>query len=104
MFRRLALATLLAFSASSLYPQASQSNDASLTGHWNADVNYLGTHLYNGFDLDQQGEKLTGKLSGDALAGSIEGSSFHFLVKDNDGGTKQVNLPCKSPELYAEYL
>ena len=104
MFRRLALATLLAFSASSLYPQASQSNDASLTGHWNADVNYLGTHLYNGFDLDQQGEKLTGKLSGDALEGSIEGSSFHFLVKDNDGATKQVKGDMQSGALHGEVI
>jgi amidase len=104
MLRRLALAILLAFSASSLYAQASQSNDASLTGHWNADVNYLGTHLYNGLDLDQQGEKLTGKLTGDALEGSIEGSSFHFLVKDNDGGTKQVKGDMQSGTLHGEVI
>jgi acetamidase/formamidase len=104
MLRRLALAILLAFSASSLYAQASQSNDASLTGHWNADVNYLGTHLYNGFDLDQQGEKLTGKLTGDALEGSIEGSSFHFLVKDNDGATKQVKGDMQSGALHGEVI
>lgn len=105
MFRRLALVALVAFSTS-LYAQASQSNEAtpSLTGHWSADVNYLGTHLYSGFELNQQGEKLTGKLNGDALEGSIQGNSFHFVAKDNDGGTRQVRGDMQSGALHGEAI
>ena len=35
------------------------------------------------------------------------GDSFQYVASDRFlkvGGTKQVNLPCKSPELYMEYL
>ena len=106
MFRRLALATLLAFSSCSTWAQASGSNEArpNLTGHWTATVDYLGSRLYTGFDLDQQGEKLTGKLDGDPLEGSIAGSSFHFLVKGNDGGTQQVKGTVQSGALHGEVI
>jgi amidase len=106
MLRTLALATLLALSASSLCAQASQPNEAGapFSGHWTAAVDYLGSQFYRGLDLDQQGEKLTGKFAGDALDGSIDGSSFHFLAKDKDGGTEQVKGNMQSGALHGEVI
>ena len=88
MQRKLVLAFLVAISA----PALAQSTDAkpNLTGHWVAAIDYYGTHTDFGFDLTQQGDKLTGKFGGDTLEGAIDGSSFHFTTKDNEGGTAQV--------------
>jgi amidase len=106
MLHSLALATLLALSASSLCAQAAQSNEAkpSLTGQWTASVDYLGTHLYIGINLNQQGEKLTGKFGSDALEGSTDGSSFHFLAKDKDGRTEQAKGNIQGGALHGEVI
>jgi acetamidase/formamidase len=87
MQRNLALA-VFALSASVL----AQSTDAkpTLTGHWTAVIDYFGTNANFGFDITQQSNKLTGKFRGDPLEGETDGSSFHFFVKDNEGGTAQV--------------
>ena len=106
MLRNLAVASLLALSGSCLYAQASQSNEVkpSLTGHWLVSADYFGSHLYAGLDLEQQGEKLTGKLRGDALEGTTDGASFHFVAKDNDGGSVQVTGSMQSGELHGEVV
>jgi amidase len=107
MLRRFAFATLLVVSALSFAAQTSQPDEArlsSLTGHWTATVDYLGSRLYSGFDLEQQGEKLTGKLNGDPLEGSVEGSGFHFVAKDNDGGTEQVRGSAQGGALHGEVV
>jgi amidase len=106
MLRKLAVASLLALSGSSLYAQASQSNEAkpSLTGNWVVSADYFGSHLYSGLDLEQQGEKLTGKVHGDALEGTTDGTSFHFVAKDNDGGNMQVTGSTQGGELHGEVI
>ena len=88
MQRKLILAALITLSASTL----AQSTDATptLTGHWTAKIDYYGTPANFGFDLTQQGNKLTGKFGGDSLEGETDGSSFHFTTKNNEGGTAQV--------------
>lgn len=105
MLRKLALASLLAVSAS-LCAQAAPSNEAkpSLTGHWTAAADYFGSRLYLGLDLEQQDEKLSGKFRGDALEGSTDGISFHFVAKDNDGGHEQVKGSIQSGELHGEVI
>jgi amidase len=103
MLHRLALAALLAFPASSLTAQA-QANEPSLTGHWFADLDYLGSHLYDSFDLEQQGDKLSGKLHGDPIEGAVEGSNFHFLVKGNEGSSQQVKGTVRDGTLQGEVV
>jgi amidase len=96
MVRKLVLTCLLVFSASSLFGQT------SLAGNWLVDADYLGTRIYFGLDLDQQGQKLTGKFSGLALDGSTDGASFHFLAKDNNGHTDEVKGALKGGALRGE--
>lgn len=61
-----------------------------LTGHWLITGDFHGTTFYQTFDFTQQGTKLTGKLGGDKLEGTVEGSSIHFLSKDEDNDTDDV--------------
>jgi amidase len=98
MLRKLALTSLLLFSSSSLFAQG------SLTGHWTVAADYLGGHVYFTLDLDQQGEKLTGSFIGDTLEGSTDGANFHFLAKDNEGGTEQVKGALQSGALRGEVI
>lgn len=104
MLQRLALAALLAVPASCLYAQSSPSTDTSLTGHWIADLNYLGSHLYDNFDLQQQGDNLTGKFHGDPIEGAVKGSEFQFTVKGNDGSSRQAKGTVQDGTLHGEVL
>jgi amidase len=83
-----------------------QSTDTkpSLTGHWTAIIDYYGTHANFGFDLTQQGDKLTGKFAGSPLEGATDGSSFHFLAKDTDGSTQQVKGTVVNNTLQADVV
>jgi acetamidase/formamidase len=93
---------LFVLSASAL----AQSTEAkpSLTGHWTASFDYYGTPANFGFDLTQQGGKLTGKFRGDSLEGTTDGSSFHFIAKDTDGGTEQVKGTIVNNTLQGEVI
>jgi acetamidase/formamidase len=53
-------------------------------------ADFYGTDLFFRLDLQQQGEKLTGEFGGDKLEGTVSGSSFHFLAKDENGGSEDV--------------
>ena len=57
----------------------------TLTGRWIATADFYGAPRYMRIDLEQQGEKLTGKFSGDKLEGTITGSAIHFLAKNDQG-------------------
>ncbi len=61
-----------------------------LTGRWIATADFYGAQRYMRLDLEQQGEKLTGKFSGDKLEGTITGSAIHFLAKNDQGLTADV--------------
>jgi acetamidase/formamidase len=41
-------------------------------------------------ELTQQADKLTGNFEGDKLEGAATGNSFHFLAKDDQGGSEDV--------------
>lgn len=101
MPRTLAIATLLALTASTLF---SQSTDAkpSLTGHWTATTDYYGSPVYLGFDLTQQGDKLTGKFRGTALEGSTDGNAFQFSGKNDEGASQQVKGTIQNGTLHGE--
>jgi acetamidase/formamidase len=69
-----------------------QSTDAGLpfTGKWSSTVDVFTSQIYMTIDLTQQGSKLTGKFGGDALEGTVDGNSYHFLAKDTNGGSEEV--------------
>jgi amidase len=63
--------------------------DASVSGRWIVDADFLGTPVNFSLQLKQEGDKLTGDLDGDKLEGSLKGNSIHFLAKDDRGGTEE---------------
>jgi amidase len=68
---------------------------APLTGRWLVTADFYGTPRYLNLDLEQQGEKLTGKFSGDKLEGTVKGDTIYFLARDEQGGTDEVKGPLK---------
>jgi acetamidase/formamidase len=86
------LGCILLLLASPSAARIDQANDAGhpLSGQWFVTGNFYGAPIYLRLELEQQAEKLTGKFSGDALEGSVEGTSIHFLAKDKEGGTNDV--------------
>jgi amidase len=62
----------------------------SLTGKWMVSADFFGTTLLFTLELEQQGNKLTGKLGGDKLEGAINGNALQFLAKDDTGGSEDV--------------
>ena len=86
MFRLICL-TLLATLARPVSAQAA----APLTGHWQLTGDNHGTTFYQSLDLVQQGSRLTGKIGGDNLAGSVNGNAVHFLAHDEDNNTGEVS-------------
>src|SRR5438477_2455394 len=83
----------LIFSAVLSAQQTSKSSKAAepaLTGRWIASSDFYGSTLYFGMELQQDGEKLTGKFDGDKLEGSVAGGSIKFLAKDEHGGTEDA--------------
>ncbi|WP_213807178.1 acetamidase/formamidase family protein [Granulicella sp. dw_53] len=84
---------LLGLFAISAPMQGYQASDAKgpLTGRWVVTADYYGTPIYFRLDLEQEGEKLGGKFSGDKLEGSLRGGAVHFVGKDERGGTDEVN-------------
>jgi acetamidase/formamidase len=79
-----------------------QSNPPSLTGHWTARIDFYGNPANVGFDLEQKGDKLTGKFQGDPLEGTTDGSTFQFNAKDSLGGGEQVKGTIVNGELHGE--
>ena len=63
----------------------------TLSGNWIVTADFYGAPRYlRALDLEQQGEKLTGKFGGDKLEGTLTGNALHFLAKDNQGGIEDV--------------
>jgi amidase len=63
---------------------------SGLTGRWLLTEDFFGTPSYMRLDLEQQGEKLTGKLGGRKLEGSVKGNDVHFVAKDEQGNTDEI--------------
>ena len=62
----------------------------TLTGRWVATADFYGATRYMRLDLEQQGDKLTGKFNGDKLEGTLTGNHIHFLAKDDKGFAADV--------------
>ena len=61
-----------------------------LSGRWIVSSDIHGTTLYFPLELQQDGNKLTGKLDGDKLEGSVDGTAIHFLAKNDRGGSEEA--------------
>jgi amidase len=61
-----------------------------VTGRWFAIADFYGTPIHFAMELDQQGDKFTGKFGGDKLEGTLSGNAIHFLAKDESGGTEEL--------------
>jgi amidase len=85
-----ALGCVLFLAAPFLPAQADQPKAAQgpLAGNWLVTADLYGTPIYLRLEIEQQGEKITGKFGGDKLEGTLKGNSFHFLAKDDSGGTE----------------
>ena len=68
-------------------------------GHWLVTADLHGTPIYGRLDFEQQGQKITGKFYGDKFEGSLDGSSIHFVAKDDSGGISKVDAALKSAVL-----
>ncbi len=66
-----------------------QQKDASIAGRWVVSLDYLGTPMHFTLDLKQDGAKLAGDFDGDKLEGTLQGNAFHFLAKDDQGGSEE---------------
>jgi hypothetical protein len=61
-----------------------------VSGRWTVNADFYGVATYNPLTLEQQGEKLTGDFGGDKLEGTFSGNAIHFLAKDDEGGTEEL--------------
>jgi amidase len=68
----------------------------SLAGSWLVTADLHGTPIYGRLDIEQQGPKITGQFYGDKFEGSLDGSTIHFVAKDDSGGTSKVDAALKS--------
>lgn len=102
MKRCLILFSLL-FSANLIDAQAPTVN-TPFAGKWLATIDFFGTPLYLKVNLDQQGEVLKGKFGGDALEGKVNGSQYHFLAKDRNGGTEESTGRLENGTLYGDVV
>ena len=95
MHKLLSLLTglLLLFATGSAQPTSPSQNsqNTSLAGRWVVTADFYGTPLFFPLELSQQGNRLTGNFGGDKLEGTLNGSSLHFLAKDEQGGTEDCN-------------
>src|SRR5262249_10584455 len=71
--------------------KAAPASGGAFAGKWIVSSDFYGTPLYFGMVLEQQGEKLTGKFDGDKLEGSATGKNIHFVAKDENGGTEELD-------------
>jgi len=79
-----------------LVPALLLAQSPAVTGRWFATADFYGTPINFSMELSQQGDKLTGNFDGDKLEGTLTGNSFHFLAKDEHGGTEELTATVQS--------
>ncbi len=62
----------------------------SLSGRWIVTEDFFGTPRYMRLQLEQNGSKLTGELNGDKLEGSVSGSAIHFVARNEQKDTFEI--------------
>lgn len=80
----------IAIGVQSRVAQAEDAVKQDLTGRWVVTADYLGSTLYLRMDVEQKGDRITGKFFGDPFEGTVTGSGVQFLAKDTTGGTEDV--------------
>ena len=86
------------------FASAQTDQQPNLAGHWTGTMDYYGTTGNIGFDLEQKGDKLTGKFQGDPLEGTTNDRAFQFNAKDTLGGGEQVKGTIVNGELHGEVI
>src|SRR5882724_563597 len=62
----------------------------SLSGRWIVTQDFFGTPRYMRLQLEQNGSKLTGELNGDKLEGAVSGATVHFIARNEQKDTFEV--------------
>jgi amidase len=70
--------------------KSAQPAGSAFSGRWIVNADFYGTPLYFMAELQQEGDKLTGKFGGDKLEGTVTGTSIKFLAKDERGGSEEA--------------
>ena len=104
MQRSLVLALSLLAPVAVAQTSQPSSQQPNLTGHWTASMDYYGSHISFAFDLEQNGDKLTGKFRGDPVDGTTDGRTFQFTAKDKEGGGEQVKGTIVNGELHGDVI
>jgi len=93
-------ATFLTILILALVPAAfAQAAPGDLSGRWVVKADFFGTPLYFPLKLEQHGQQLTGDFSGDKLDGTVSGNAVHFLAKDEQGGSEEMNATLQAGEM-----
>jgi amidase len=82
---------LAIFPGSTLTGQTLAQSDATVTGRWVLAADYYGSTRYLRLQLDSRDGHLTGAFNGDPLEGTLAGTHLHFLAKNNNGSTSEVD-------------
>jgi amidase len=70
--------------------------EKDLSGNWILSADLFGTTVYLRMELKQDGEKLSGKYTGDKVTmGTVNGPAIHLLATSDDGITSEVNATLK---------
>ena len=62
----------------------------SLAGRWIVTEDFFGTPRYMRLQLEQTGSKLTGEFNGNKLEGTVSGSTLHFIARNEQKDTFEV--------------
>lgn len=73
----------------------------SLSGRWLITEDFFGTPRYMRLQLEQNGSKLTGELSGNKLEGTVTGATVHFIARSEQKNTFEVQGTFKQGMLTA---
>ena len=99
MGHKLMLCCILTFSALAGQAYQNKAVEHGLAGSWLLTADYYGTPTYMRLELEQQGEKLTGKFGSRKLEGTVSGNAIHFVTKNDEGDIEDVNATLQEGKL-----
>jgi len=95
-FRPIAFFTLCVCTVSSLGLGQQTTPEKDLSGKWMISADLFGTTVYLRMELKQDGDKLSGKYTGDTVSsGTVNREGIHLLATSDDGTTSDVNATLK---------
>jgi amidase len=95
--RSIALFILCACTVSGVGLCQQPAPEKDLSGNWILSADLFGTTVYLRMELKQDGEKLSGKYTGDNVTtGTVSGDAIHLLATSDDGTTSDVNATVKN--------